>query len=124
MKCETNKKGTHEKGEGSTNRAILRGLELFSVSYRTESGGHSSSSLEFNKLSSSIVIFVEASSTKLFLLFTLFNLSELKIWTFLQKGVMGCSLKVPNLIELLRGFEEEEEEEEGERKGGEREEYI
>jgi len=117
-------KETHEKGEGSTKRAILRGLEC--ISFKTESGGPSSSSLEFNKLSSSIVIFV-ASSFKLFLLFTLFKLSKLKNGVFLQKGIMGFAPKVLNLIEFSElKFEEEEwmVVEIGERKGWEREEYI
>lgn len=105
MKCE--RKATYEKGEGSTNRAILRGLELLSWSFKTESGGPSSSSLLFNKLSSSIVIFVVASSFKLFLLFTLSNPSKFQNRTFLQKGVMGCARKVVNLIEL-RGLKLEE----------------
>jgi len=100
-------KETHEKGEGSTKRAILRGLEC--ISFKTESGGPSSSSLEFNKLSSSIVIFV-ASSFKLFLLFTLFKLSKLKNGVFLQKGIMGFAPKVLNLIEFSElKFEDEEE---------------
>lgn len=115
-------KETHEKGEGSTKRAILRGLEC--ISFRTESGGPSSSSLEFNKLSSSIVIFV-ASSFKLFLLFTLFKLSKLKNGVFLQKGIMGFAPKVLNLIEFSElKFEEWMVVEIGERKGWEREEFI
>lgn len=95
------KKETHAKGEGSTKRAIRRGLELFSESKR---GGPSSSSSSSGL--TSVIVILSLASTPSFVGFR----------APLKKRQVGFALedwKVGNLTQTgAEKYEEEETEEE------------
>lgn len=108
-------KGTHAKGEGSTKRAILRGLELPSFSEPSKAPSFSPSPRE----STSAVMMFPASSTKLFLPPVAFNPWKEHNRAPIQERVMGfnsADLKRWNLV----GCGEDDEEQ----KGGENEGFI
>lgn len=108
---------THANGEGSTKRAIRRGLEFLSFSESTEveeeeeegpSSLSSSSSWESNSALSMLV----ASSTKLFLQFTVFDPWKEHNRGFLQEILMGFACngeKRWNLRDTIEGYDDEVE---------------